>query len=58
LKDLQDSYVEVLVSYIVKNDDKVFALKAHDKILLEILEVFAKEGIDFAYPTQTLYTKQ
>lgn len=58
LKDLQDSYVEVLVSYIVKNDDKIFALKAHDKILLEILEVFAKEGIDFAYPTQTLYTKK
>jgi small-conductance mechanosensitive channel len=42
----------------VKNDDKIFALKAHDKILLEILEVFAKEGIDFAYPTQTLYTKK
>jgi hypothetical protein len=25
---------------------------------LDILESFAKEWIDFAYPTQTLYTKK
>lgn len=57
LKDLQDSYVEVLVSYTVASDDLVVALKTHDAILLEILEVFKNEKIDFAYPTQTLYTK-
>jgi hypothetical protein len=33
-------------------------MKIHDAILLEILETFAKEWIDFAYPTQTLYTKK
>ena len=34
------------------------SLKIHDAILLDILESFAKEWIDFAYPTQTLYTKK
>ncbi len=58
LKDLADSSVEVLVSYTVASDDLVVSLRIHDAILLEILETFAKEWIDFAYPTQTLYTKK
>lgn len=57
LKDLQSSSLEILVSYIVQNDDWLVAVQLHDKILLEILEVFSREGIDFAYPTQTLYMK-
>lgn len=58
LKDLQASNLEILVSYLVKSDDWLIAVQLHDKILLEILEVFAKEGIEFAYPTQTLYLKK
>ena len=58
LKNLADSSVEVLVSYTIASDDLVFSMKVHDAILLEILETFAKEWIDFAYPTQTIYTKQ
>ena len=57
LKDLQDSSIEVLVSYTVSSDDLLFSMKVHDAILLEILDTFKQEGIDFAYPTQTLYTK-
>lgn len=58
LKNLADSSVEVLVSYTIGTDDLLFSMKAHDAILLEVLETFAKEGIDFAYPTQTIYSKK
>ena len=58
LKNLADSSVEVLVSYTIASDDLLVSMKIHDAILLEILETFAKEWIDFAYPTQTLYTKK
>ena len=58
LRDLQASCLEVLVSYVVKNDDWLLATRLHEQILLEILEKFAQEGIDFAYPTQTLWLKK
>ena len=58
LKDLQSSSLEVLISYVVENEDWLLAVKIHEQILLEILEVFAKEGIGLAYPTQTLYVKK
>ena len=58
LKDLQASSLEVLISYVVENEDWLLAVKIHEQILLEILEVFAKEGIGLAYPTQTLYMKK
>ena len=58
LKDLQASSLEVLISYVVENEDWLLAVKIHEQILLEILEVFAKEGIGLAYPTQTLYVKK
>ena len=58
LKDLQASSLEILISYVVESDDWLLAVKIHEQILLEILEVFAKEGIGLAYPTQTLYVKK
>lgn len=58
LKELQASHLEILVSYLIESDDWLVAVQLHDQILLEILEVFAKEGLDFAYPTQTLYLKK
>ena len=48
----------MLVSYTIGTDDLLFSMKAHDAILLEVLETFAKEGVDFAYPTQTIYSKK
>ena len=58
LKDLQASSLEVLISYVVENEDWLLAVKIHEQILLEILEIFEKEGIGLAYPTQTLYVKK
>ena len=58
LKDLQASSLEILISYVVENEDWLLAVKIHEQILLEILDVFAKEGIGLAYPTQTLYVKK
>lgn len=58
LRDLQASCLEVLVSYVVESDDRLLATQLHEQILLEILEKFAQEGIEFAYPTQTLWLKK
>lgn len=58
LKEMQASNLEILISYVVESDDWLLAVKIHEQILLEILEIFAKEGIGLAYPTQTLYLKQ
>lgn len=58
LKEMQASSLEVLISYVVESDDWLLAVKIHEQILLEILEVFEKESIGLAYPTQTLYVKK
>lgn len=58
LKEMQASNLEILISYVVESDDWLLAVKIHEQILLEILEVFAKEDIGLAYPTQTLYVKR
>ena len=58
LKEMQASNLEILISYVVESDDWLLAVKIHEQILLEILEVFEKEGIGLAYPTQTLYVKK
>ena len=58
LKEMQASNLDILISYVVESDDWLLAVKIHEQILLEILEVFAKEGIGLAYPTQTLYVKK
>ena len=58
LKEMQASNLEILISYVVESDDWLLAVKIHEQVLLEILEVFAKEGIGLAYPTQTLYVKK
>ena len=58
LKEMQASNLEILISYVVESDDWLLAVKIHEQILLEILEVFGKECIGLAYPTQTLYVKK
>lgn len=58
LKEMQASSLEVLISYVVESEDWLLAVKIHEQILLEILEVFEKEDIGLAYPTQTLYVKK
>lgn len=58
LKELQASCLEIYVSYVINNNDWLNATQLHSSILEEILEIFAREGINFAYPTQTLWLKK
>ena len=44
--------------YFVQSPDYVIHLKAQQEILLKLKEEFEKQGIEFAYPTQTLYLKK
>ena len=45
------------VYYISGNDYKIY-MDTQEQVLLGILESFAKEGITFAYPTQTLFVNK
>ncbi len=42
-------------AYYVAGSDFVVYMDAQQKIYIELLEAFRKEGIEFAYPTQTLF---
>lgn len=44
--------------YYIKNPDYAFYMNTHEKILNEIISVFEKEKISFAYPTQTLFLQK
>lgn len=46
------------IVYFVKTSDYIVHLNAQQEILLKLKERFEKEGIEFAYPTQTLYLKK
>jgi small-conductance mechanosensitive channel len=46
------------IVYFVESSDYVVHLKAQQEILLKIKEEFEKQGIEFAYPTQTIYLKK
>lgn len=42
-------------AYYITGSDFVVYMDAQQKIFFELLEAFRKEGIEFAYPTQTLF---
>lgn len=44
--------------YYIPSDDYKTYLAAQEEINLKMMEAFAKEKIEFAYPTQTLYLKK
>jgi small-conductance mechanosensitive channel len=46
------------ISFYVKTSDYKTFLDIQQKILFKIREEFQKQGIEFAYPTQTLYLKK
>ncbi|WP_115718395.1 mechanosensitive ion channel family protein [Gallaecimonas mangrovi] len=50
-----DSAYEFEVVYWVKKADYIAYMDAHQQINLAMVRLFAKEGIDFAYPTRTLF---
>lgn len=58
LKDLNQTSLEILVSYVLKNDDRLQAVEIHDQILRELLLFLEQEKIELAYPTQTIHLKK
>ena len=44
--------------YYVTNSDYIIAMNAQQEVNLSLIERFAKEKIEFAFPTQTLYVTE
>jgi MscS family membrane protein len=56
--EFKDSSLNILVIYFVKSNDIVEIMKVQNEINLAIKKSFEKEGIEFAFPTQTVYLKK
>lgn len=54
-KSFGDSALIFELVYIVETDDYAAYMDAQEQFNLALLDAFAAEGIDFAYPTQTIY---
>lgn len=57
LRQFADSSLNYEVWYFIRIDSNNLWLEIEHKINLEIIRLFEKEGISFAYPTRTVYTK-
>jgi small-conductance mechanosensitive channel len=57
-KRMADYFLEFELVYYVCNPDMLMHLDIQQNVLLEVYDRFGKEGIDFAYPTQTSYEFQ
>ena len=53
-----DSSLNFEISYCLSNPDNLFYLDTQHDININIYRCFEKEGITFAYPTQTLYVQK
>ena len=51
-----DSAMNIIFVYYIKKEGDI--LGTQTEINMKVLEEFTKAGLDFAFPTQTLYTKQ
>lgn len=52
-----DSALQYEVVYFVSSSEYAEFLRAQEEFNIALFEKFAELGIDFAYPTQTIYTK-
>jgi small-conductance mechanosensitive channel len=57
-KELADSALTFEVVYFVLNPDYGTYMDIHQRILFGLVERFAAEGIEFAYPTRTVYLRE
>lgn len=57
-KELADFSLNFEVSFYVESNEYQEFLDTQQEVFLQMMEVFAKEGISFAYPTQTLYIEK
>lgn len=55
LSDLGDFSINFEIVYWILNSDYNLYMNIHEKILQKVIEEFKKQGIEFAYPTQTLF---
>ena len=53
--EFADSSLNFELVYYIDTRDFTVALNEQQAINLEIMEAFAREGISFAFPSQTLY---
>ncbi len=58
LKSFGDFSVNFEIVYYIESADYAIFMEMHHNISLEIFEQFEKHGIEFAFPTQTLYVNQ
>ena len=54
-KSFGDSGLIVETAYFVKDQDYKKFMDRQEQINLAVMEAFEREGIEFAYPTQTLF---
>ncbi len=55
-KGFNDSSLDIQVIYWIKDLDNILATK--DEVNFAIKKAFEKEGVEFAYPSQTVYLKK
>jgi len=58
LDTLADSSINIRMSAYVKTNNLVKYLKIKELILLEVIKRFREEGIDFAFPSQSVYIEK
>lgn len=55
LDTLADSSINIKINAYVKTNNYVKYLKIKEQVLLEVIRRFREDGIDFAFPSRTLY---
>ena len=58
LEKLDSSSINFLISYVILDPDYKESLIVNEKIYLDLIDAFEKEGIEFAFPSQTIYMKK
>ncbi len=59
LKSFGDFSINYEIVYYIESADYVLYMDTHQAICMNIFDQFEREGIEFAFPTQTLFlTKQ
>ncbi len=53
-----DSSLNITYTYYIKNPRKTHVMEVKSNVNMEILRRFNKAGLDFAFPTQTLYIEK
>ncbi len=56
--EFNDCSLNVYMSYWVKPPDYWLAQEVHERVNLEMMKRFEEAGIEFAFPSQTLYVKK